>query len=69
MSRVNGRKRKIEFETDVRVQGRSVVVQARPTFAVVRLKGTRGGFIVPWDAVYHLDAKILARFGYGGEEQ
>lgn len=61
MSRVQGRKKKLELETASIVQGRPVVVRVAPHFAVVRLKGTRTGFLIPWDAVYHAAAKIEMR--------
>lgn len=64
MMALSERKTRLIFETDdtVRERGksRSVVIEARPRYAVVHLKGTRTRFTASWDAIYHLAARIEA---------
>jgi hypothetical protein len=35
---------------------RQVIVEAQDGYAVLRLRGLKNGFAVPWEAVYHLAA-------------
>jgi hypothetical protein len=64
MTPLTARKTRLTFETasTVRERGRyrEVVIEAEPAYAVVRLKGTRGRFLVAWDAVYGLAARQAA---------
>lgn len=39
---------------------RQVIVEAQSGFVVLRLKGLKDGFAVPWGAVYHLAAAQAA---------
>ncbi len=48
-------------ETASRVQGRPIVAAMRPLVVVMRLKGLRYTYAVPWEAVWDLGAKLEAR--------
>jgi hypothetical protein len=66
MTRLTARKTKLTFESAdlVREQGRfrEVVVEARPEYAILRLKGLRTGYSVPWSAIWSMAVKAqLAR--------
>ena len=60
MAKLPQSRRRFTFETSQAVfeKGalRQVVVEAQDGFVVLRLKGMKQGFAVPWGAVYHLAA-------------
>ena len=64
MTPLSKRRTKLTFETnnEVRYRGkyRSVIVEAQPEMALLRLRGTRTAFPVSWEALYHLAAKLEA---------
>jgi hypothetical protein len=51
-------------ETAIAIQGLPLVVELHPGFVVVRRKGCKvEKYMVPWDAVYSLGAKMAERGG------
>jgi hypothetical protein len=64
MRPLSQRKTRLVFETDdfvfERGHQRQVVIEARPRFAMVRLKGRHTGFPICYAAVYHAAAKLAA---------
>ena len=64
MSALAQRKTRLVFETEdfvfERGRQRQVIVEARPAYAMVRLKGARKAFSICYAAVYQLACKIEA---------
>ena len=64
MTTLRTRKTRLSFETDqeVRYRGkmRPLIVEPSPWFCVVRLKGTRLRYEIPWYAVFMKGAQLLA---------
>ena len=62
MMRVARRRTRLVFETDdfVFEGGRrhQVVIEARPAYAMVRLKRQRKAFAIPYSAVYHAAVRM-----------
>lgn len=58
------RKSRLVFETscEVRAKGRyrQVVIEARPEYAIIRLKGIHSKYMLPWDAIHDLAARLQA---------
>jgi hypothetical protein len=58
------RKAQIIFVTASSVEqngkNRKVVVESRPTFAIVRLDGSRERFSIAWEAIYDIAKKLRA---------
>ena len=56
------RKTRLVFETDdsiyERGHSRQVIVEAHPSYAVVRLKGTRKGYSICYAAIYHAAVRL-----------
>jgi hypothetical protein len=56
------RKTRLVFDTDdsiyERGHSRQVVVEARPSYAMVRLKGTRKGYPICYAAMYHAAVRL-----------
>jgi 3-methyladenine DNA glycosylase Tag len=65
MTALDKRKTRLVFTTCdvVRDRGRlrSVVIDAQPYMAMVRLAGTRTSFPISWAAVYHAAARLQAQ--------
>lgn len=61
-TRLSTRKSKLVFTTEsvIRDRGRyrQVVIEAQPTFAVIRLHGTRKGYTLTWEAIHDIAAKL-----------
>jgi hypothetical protein len=60
MTALRNRVTRLTFETDQTFQGREIVAEARPHTAVLRLKGTRTRYQIPWSTVFDRAAKIAA---------
>lgn len=64
MSALAERKTKLVFETAETVRecgrSRSVIIEAQPYIALVRLKGTRKAFPISYGAIYHAAARLAA---------
>jgi len=64
MTNLRTRKSKLAFETDAEIRergrSRSVLVEATPYIAYVRLKGTRHSLPIAWDDIYATAAKRYA---------
>ena len=62
MRALGQRKTRLVFETDDSIYGRGhsrqVVVEARPSYAMVRLKGTRKGYPICYAAMYHAAVRM-----------
>lgn len=62
MMRIADRVTRLVFETDDFVfdagRQRQVVIEARPAYARVRLKGTRRSYAVPYSAVYQAAVRM-----------
>jgi hypothetical protein len=62
MSKLATRKTKLTFETadEMRERGqyRQVIVEAQPTFAVLRLKGLRKTVTITWAGIYSYATKL-----------
>ena len=62
MTSLAQRKTRLVFETDdfiyERGHQRQVIVEAHPTYATVRLKGTRHGYPICYAAVYHAAVRL-----------
>jgi len=61
MTSLAERKTRLVFETaDTVFDGgsRQVVVEARPTYAIVRLKGRRSGYLISYAAIYSAAVKL-----------
>lgn len=62
MSLLAERKTRLVFETEnsifERGRARKVIVEARPAYARVRLKGYRRGFLISYAAVYHAAVRM-----------
>lgn len=64
MTTLRQRKTRLIFETESEVKERgkyrAVIIEAMPHFAMVRLKGTRTKFPIPYAAIYHAAARLAA---------
>lgn len=62
MTTLAQRKTRLVFETDDFIyesgRQRQVVVEARPAYAMVRLKGTRRAYPICYAAVYHAAVRL-----------
>jgi len=58
MTSLDQRKTKLTFTTASTIRHRAVVIEAAPYYAVVRLKGKRTRYVVPWDAIHDLGARL-----------
>jgi hypothetical protein len=62
VSKLEKRKTKLTFETadEMRERGRyrQVIVEAKPTFAVLRLKGTRKTVTITWAGIYNYATRL-----------
>lgn len=62
MSKLENRKTKLTFETadEMRERGRyrQVIVEAKPSHAVLRLKGTRKTVMITWAGIYSYACKL-----------
>ena len=62
MSKLETRKTKLTFETASTFRDgrkpRRIVVEAEPTFAFVRLAGTRTRYAIEWDAIMSAAIKL-----------
>ena len=54
------RKRVLRFEVSTTERGRALIVEATPYNAILREKGRRHRYAVPWGAVYWLAVKAEA---------
>jgi hypothetical protein len=59
------RKAQVIFVTASSVEqngkNRKVVVESRPTFAIVRLDGSRERFSIAWEAIYDIAKQLRAK--------
>lgn len=62
MIRIANRVTRLMFETDDFIydtgQQRRVIVEARPAYAKLRLKGTRRSYSIPYSAVYQAAVRM-----------
>lgn len=61
MTALAKRKTRTRFETSASARGRLLIVEARPWTLLIRPKGKRINYEVPWDAIYSLGAKLAAK--------
>jgi hypothetical protein len=54
------RKTRLCFEVASSARGRALIIEAKPYVAVLREKGRRMRYEIPWDAIYWLAAKAAA---------
>lgn len=60
MTNLAKRKTRLRFEVGSAVRGRPLIVEATPYLAVIREKGRRRRYEIPWDAIYWLAIKGAA---------
>ena len=64
MTRLAERKTRLVFETSdsvfERSQSRQIVIEARPAYCIVRLKGQRRGFPICYAAIYSRAVQMAA---------
>ena len=60
MTALRARRTKLSFETDREIRGRAIVVEPTPWVCVIRLKGLRHRFEVPWDTIFTKGALLSA---------
>jgi hypothetical protein len=60
MTRLAERKTRLQFETSARYRGVALVALPTPHDLILREKGRRTAFAVPWLAVYELAMKLAA---------
>jgi hypothetical protein len=60
MTRLLQRKTRLEFEAETLIRGRRLCIEATPFLAILREKGTRTRYEVPWDLIYWQGARIAA---------
>ncbi len=60
MTRVADRKTRLQAETSAVHRGRTLVVSIEPHDVLIREKGRRLVYAVPWLAVYELGQKLVA---------
>ncbi len=50
----------VKRETSIVYRGRPLMIAAHPGYIEIRQKGKRCSYVVSWDAVYDLGAKLAA---------
>lgn len=60
MTRISERKSRMRAETSAHYRGTPLVLAIEPHECIIREKGRRTAFAVPWLAVYELGMKLAA---------
>jgi hypothetical protein len=61
MTKLADRRTRLRFETSSEVRRRPLVVEVRPRYLIIKLKGLRRTLTLDWETIYDCAAKMEAR--------